>query len=875
MVGFNFFVLSDMKSWSTWQSTTWANPIERAKWLRSLLEQSIFVFLLLLVIGLRAQWEEIFTKVFVNSIFSHFESSFMLDLGFFFVFIVVLFLGVAFLWDRKQKVQFGNWDWIVILILGFHLVYRLDIVPPNWAYTSTQLIKGFAYLDLVMLGLAILWVTKWIKKWRKRPEEVEAAKERERLIDPDAPILTIEDSISTQRNQLARDIANRIHHFRPKSQAFAIGLEGPWGSGKTSIWNLIKNELERNHEDPDRVIIEFTPWYFNDVESLLGSFFKTLERESKAYDPNYSRMLAKYGSKIAKAEKTFLRSSYSSYFLSWIDSGNSLMDQRNRISKRIKAWNRKYVIFIDDLDRLGKDEVIAVLRLVRLCANFAHTIFVVAFDRGYVEEAIKDLNSHNYTGYMEKVFQQIFFLPSYHDEHLIEALESSLDRLIPEEYHGIEQQLFADIHELRPIYLALLSNIRDVKRLANSFFFAMNTLWGEVSPSVMLSLELVRQKYRPVYNWIYRMSLIWTGMNTPATPSGRVEKSWEQMLRDFSQEIGFSNDLVFHFKNLAQYLNEHPQGLRVPQYHRKYFSFYLDEKTDLSGILFRQQFDLKQVDSDDKWKKTLEDWLFDSLDWDDPEQDSENRSILEARKNQLLSELRTMPSAGPKTAKELHRALAISLWIEEKADAEKKHAQSIDYLLRYMRPLDPTMVGGAMDERKQLMESILPSLRPQYLASRSLRLMLKPMLRLSPIQDGMPIFSVAESELLLERILEDATRSADWEIYEQVRADLVDLTKDKLDLDWREERLPQSLREKILSSPKDFYSFILLYKPGIGYKPNQDRVLAFFKHGEDMSNYLQELKLDDRASKEFQEFWKLYRDNGQEPVHFGFVAIEV
>jgi len=42
-----------------------------------------------------------------------------------------------------------------------------------------------------------------------------------------------------------------------------------------------------------------------------------------------------------------------------------------------------------------------------------------------------------------------------------------------------------------------------------------------------------------------------------------------------------------------------------------------------------------------------------------------------------------------------------------------------------------------------------------------------------------------------------------------------------------------------------------------------------------MQGFLQDLKLTDNASKEFQEFWQVYLDNGQEPVGFGFAEIKI
>jgi hypothetical protein len=192
-----------------------------------------------------------------------------------------------------------------------------------------------------------------------------------------------------------------------------------------------------------------------------------------------------------------------------------------------------------------------------------------------------------------------------------------------------------------------------------------------------------------------------------------------------------------------------------------------------------------------------------------------------------------------------------------------------------MKPKSPLTDSKAIEKRKALLEAVLVETKPLFMGSRSLRLMLKPQNRLSQIMDGHRIYSIDEAEALLQQILEKATRQESWANYVRIREDITDLVKDKLSDDWKSEKLIASLEEKIRVSPKDFYEFILVEQAGFGIKPDMDNVRGLFQHGEDMNNFLRELELTDRASKEFQEFWQRYLDNGQEPVGFGFAEIGI
>ena len=67
----------------------------------------------------------------------------------------------------------------------------------------------------------------------------------------------------------------------------------------------------------------------------------------------------------------------------------------------LNCIDRPVVIVIDDIDRLEKNELFEVLRLIRNTGNFANLIYVVAYDERYVVEQLSNLGIYNGRLYLE------------------------------------------------------------------------------------------------------------------------------------------------------------------------------------------------------------------------------------------------------------------------------------------------------------------------------------------------------------------------------------------------------------------------------------------------------------------------------------------
>jgi len=92
------------------------------------------------------------------------------------------------------------------------------------------------------------------------------------MYNPDNPIQTTNSDV-LNRQYFATKLANAIRKYE-HIESLVIGIYGEWGSGKTSIANLLKNELEeqfRGSEESTPIFVDFNPWNFSDQNSVAST----------------------------------------------------------------------------------------------------------------------------------------------------------------------------------------------------------------------------------------------------------------------------------------------------------------------------------------------------------------------------------------------------------------------------------------------------------------------------------------------------------------------------------------------------------------------------------------------------------------------------
>ena len=91
---------------------------------------------------------------------------------------------------------------------------------------------------------------------------------------PDAPISKPEDDLYGVE-PFARALAKSMADMKAP-EGIVIGVNGVWGSGKTSALGLVRHHLDANVKNDEVVIIDFSPWWFISQEALIRGFFQEL-----------------------------------------------------------------------------------------------------------------------------------------------------------------------------------------------------------------------------------------------------------------------------------------------------------------------------------------------------------------------------------------------------------------------------------------------------------------------------------------------------------------------------------------------------------------------------------------------------------------------
>jgi predicted KAP-like P-loop ATPase len=274
------------------------------------------------------------------------------------------------------------------------------------------------------------------------------------------------------RARFAEALAEQVARA-PGSGGVVFGLLGPYGSGKTSILNMVEETLKEDFGDP--VMLWFNPWLFSGTEQLVEHFFEELAAQLSE-EPNdrvrrIGEALERYGKLLGPlryvpgvgryaegAEKA--TSILGGLFKGREEKPASVRTRRRELEKALDELDGKIVIFIDDLDRLSRrEEIQDVIRLVRLNADLPNVVFVLAFDRWRVEEALAGVEGDG-RAYLEKIVQVVHDVPAIREVDLNRTLVEEINRIIGQSptgpfdehefwnvFHTIIRPLFRNVRE--------------------------------------------------------------------------------------------------------------------------------------------------------------------------------------------------------------------------------------------------------------------------------------------------------------------------------------------------------------------------------------------------------------------------------------------
>lgn len=245
------------------------------------------------------------------------------------------------------------------------------------------------------------------------------------------------DQDSLRRAPFAEHVTSLIARNHRPDSSVVYGLEGAWGSGKSSVINFIRQGLTK---DSGWRIAEYTPWATSGTDSLFAEFFASITEvapELTVADESRKRLL-QYANLARPIAGTV---PYIGNMLTgaaeWAEDALSKPWKVSftEVSDEIQKLGTPILIVVDDIDRLQPPELLDLLKVVRLLGRFPGIDFLLAYD----EETVIDTLSAGHWGgigaeraraFMEKIVQYPLSIPPLLRTQTARMLETGISEIV-------------------------------------------------------------------------------------------------------------------------------------------------------------------------------------------------------------------------------------------------------------------------------------------------------------------------------------------------------------------------------------------------------------------------------------------------------------
>ncbi|WP_079007675.1 KAP family P-loop NTPase fold protein [Serratia marcescens] len=360
---------------------------------------------------------------------------------------------------------------------------------------------------------------------------------------------------------IATELARAIKEIGREGSA-VIGIEGAWGTGKTSLLNLLRTALEKQQE-ARTFVLNISPWLDGSDTPLVASLLlpvaaiiaeeeerrlsakeRTALKRKKALTGtaqtlmDYTRATARNLAPVAQIAAVIPGVPNASGALNavadsrWLkEKEKTTADMRAEIAQKIEELDLSFIILLDDLDRLEPAQAVEVIRLVKSVADFPRFRYLLCYDKAVLSQAISQgLGVADGSLYLQKIIQIAFALPRPETFVLRQQFRDAAIEL----YQTVnkfppEKNILADLATVADIYGAMLKTPREVQTVLNALRFRYAGMRDYVYFPDLCFLQLLRTTNPGLYDWVEEYL---SERNVVETGDGHVSKEEQKVLTD-------------------------------------------------------------------------------------------------------------------------------------------------------------------------------------------------------------------------------------------------------------------------------------------------------------------------------------------------------
>lgn len=279
-----------------------------------------------------------------------------------------------------------------------------------------------------------------------------------------------------------------------------IALHGPWGSGKSSVVNLIKRELATDR-DEKLVVTDFKCWWFRGEEALALAFMQELNATLKGVGDEVEQIVSDMtrtllqagpiiGPAVAAASGNPLLALLGlSGFAAKFFKRQTVEKLFTQLAAVLAAQDSRFLIIIDDIDRLEPKEALAIFRMVKSVGRLPNVMYLLVFDRQLAEDAVTEFYPSEGPHFLEKIIQAGFELPQPLQTDLNNAVLSAMQEIC-----GLppEDQLKRTMNVFYDVVAPYISTPRHVARFRSAITVTWTAIRNEINIADFVALETIR-----------------------------------------------------------------------------------------------------------------------------------------------------------------------------------------------------------------------------------------------------------------------------------------------------------------------------------------------------------------------------------------------
>lgn len=525
----------------------------------------------------------------------------------FVMFFVVMVKRHCLAWIKIPCQNIGD-EMILSIMLCCLIIGSFELI-----FSSLYMYK----LVLLALGLFISLILILVHYFlcRKREKSIEkSVDEKTDLIQllegkvkhSDLPITfaeTASDLDLLGREGLVNVICDSIRSCSP-DHVYVIGIKGAWGSGKTSIINIVKKNIRENEKDLI-VIDDFDPWIFGTQESLLTAMYDEILLKTGIKYGSYSRRIM-----VNKLMETVTNhNEWSGIFSNLINveqcDYEAVKQLKADIANYLSRLDKKVVFIIDNIDRVESDNILFLFKLIGSVFNFPNVVYLLAYDDKRIQEVFADVNKIN-PKYIEKIVQQEIAIPDISDERMETICRNCIEKVLY--YYGVDKEQMIEYVILEKCICRVVTNLRQLKRLLNSAFVSVFWYDNILYKPHLLAIETIKFFEPLLYDIIKNNSIYFVSQDYwifEKNPLGRMDRknfnsTGNLFFKQLFEKYGEYEELL---AELFPYVKRYRSGMEMqPEYigddasfkhgsivsiaSVKYFDLYFSyDKNDYARIL--------------------------------------------------------------------------------------------------------------------------------------------------------------------------------------------------------------------------------------------------------------------------------------------------